>query len=113
MAFSEFESARLTRLLNAWCDAVPMRVRDQLRRGFRIVGHEVVIFESRPHFQPPHEWHDYDIAKFRYVRAANEWRLFCRFRDGRWRAYAPMASAATFDALFAEVQRDPTHIFWG
>jgi hypothetical protein len=37
----------------------------------------------------------------------------CRFRDLRWRAYEPLPSASTFDALFAEVRRDPTGIFWG
>ncbi len=92
---------------------MPARVRDQLRHGFRIGTNDVVSFESRPHFRPPHEWFDHEVAKFRCVRAANEWRLFCKFRDLRWRAYEPFPSAPTFDALFAEVRRDPTHIFWG
>ncbi len=113
MPFSDLERARLSKVLSAWSEEVPARVRDQLRHGFRIGTNDVVIFESRPHFVPPHEWFDHEVAKFRYVRAANEWRLFCKFRDLRWRAYEPLPSAPTFDALFAEVVRDPTHIFWG
>lgn len=113
MPFSELELARLTKILTAWSEDVPHRVRDQLRHGFRIGANDVVIFESRPHFQPPHNWFDHDVAKFRFVRAAKEWRLYCRFRDLRWRAYEPLPSASTFDALFAEARRDPTGIFWG
>lgn len=113
MPFSDIERARLAKVLTAWSEEVPARIRHQLRHGYRIGANDVVIFESRPHFQPPHDWFDHDVAKFRYVRAANEWRLFCRFSDLRWRAYAPFPSAATFDALFDEVRRDPTGIFWG
>jgi hypothetical protein len=113
MPFSDFERSRLTKVLTAWSEELPPRVRDQLRHGFRIGSSDVIIFESRPHFRPPHEWFDIEVAKFRYVSAAGEWRLFCKFRDGRWRAYQPLPSAATFDELFAEVRRDPTGIFWG
>jgi hypothetical protein len=60
MPFSELELARLTKILTAWSEDVPQRVRDQ-----------------------------------------------------RWRANEPLPSANTFDALFAEVRRDPTGIFWG
>jgi hypothetical protein len=88
-------------------------VRDRLRHGFRLGASDVVIYESRPHFMPPHDWFEHEVAKFRYIKAANEWRLYCKCRDLRWRANQPMASADTFEALFTEVRRDPTHIFWG
>lgn len=113
MPFSEFEVARLTKLLTAWSEEVPAHVRDQLRHGFRIGSNDIVIFSSRPHFKPPHQWRDYEVAKFRFVQAAREWRLFCKFRDGRWRAYQPLPSASTFDELFAEVRADPIQVFWG
>ena len=113
MPFSELDRARLTKVLSAWSEEVPPHARDRLRHGFRIGASDVVIFESRPHFLPPHTWHEYEVAKFRFVIAAAEWRLFCKFRDGKWRAYQPLPSAPSFDTLFAEVRRDPTHIFWG
>lgn len=113
MPFSDIELARLTKLLTAWSEEVPVHVRHQLRHGFRIGSNDVIVFESRPHFLPPHAWRDHEVAKFRCVRAAGEWRLFCKFRDGEWRAYQPLPSAPSFDVLFAEVRRDPTGIFWG
>lgn len=113
MPFSDLDRARLTKLLTAWSEEVPVHVRDRLRHGFRIGTNDVVIFASRPYFRPPHDWMDHEVAKFRYVAAAGEWRLFCKFRDGRWRAYQPLPSAPSFEMLFAEVRRDPTCIFWG
>jgi Protein of unknown function (DUF3024) len=80
---------------------------------FRLGTHDVVLFESRPAFLAPHDWRDEVIAKFRFVSAANEWRLFCQFRDLKWRAYQPLASAPDFETLLQEVDRDPTGIFWG
>lgn len=113
MPFSDLEHARLRKTLTAWAEEVPVHARDQIRHGFRIGANDVVIFETRPHFQPPHEWVELEVAKFRYVRAAKEWRLYCRFRDLRWCAYEPFPSARSFEELFAEVRRDPTNIFWG
>ena len=111
--FSELERARLTKTLKTWANDLPGHFRDQLRRGFRIGRNDVVIYESRPAFLAPHDWKDLEVAKFRFVQAAKEWRLYCQFRDLKWRAYQPLPSADTFDELFAEVQRDPTGIFWG
>ena len=113
MPFSEFDRARLAKLLVAWREELPRHVRHQLQHGFRIGSNDVVIFETRPHFQRTDEWIEHEVAKFRFIRAANEWRLFCKFHDERWRAYAPFPSAQTFEELFDEVRRDPTHIFWG
>lgn len=113
MPFSKIERARLNKILSEWVDEVPMHVRDQLRHGFRIGPNDVVLFENRPGFQAPHDWRDEDVAGFRFVQAAREWRLFCQFRDLKWRAYEPLPSADTFEELFDEVRRDPTGIFWG
>jgi hypothetical protein len=113
MAFSQIERARLKTFLNTWVEEVPVRVRDELRHAYQIGSSDVVIFERRPRFEKPSEWHDSEVAKFRYVKAANEWRLYCQFRDLKWHAYEPLPSARTFEELFAEVRRDPTGIFWG
>jgi hypothetical protein len=64
-------------------------------------------------FQPPHEWRESDVAKFKYVATEKAWRLYCQHSDLRWRAYEALPAARSFDALLAEVADDPTGIFWG
>jgi hypothetical protein len=100
--------------LAAFCDArMPAAVRNKLRVGFRIKGNEVVLFEERPDFRLPNEWHEMAVAKFKYVATRGLWRLYCQHRDLRWHAYQALPAARTFDQLLDEVDADPTGIFWG
>jgi hypothetical protein len=77
MALSEMQRAQVTKRLTSFCDArVPASVRSKLHVGFRLKANEVVLFEERPSFQPPHEWRELDVAKFKYVEAQGAWRLY-------------------------------------
>jgi hypothetical protein len=76
MALSELQQAEIKKCLSAFCEArVRPAVRDKLRIGFRMKGNEVVLFEERPGFQRPQEWHEMAVAKFRYVGTQRLWRL--------------------------------------
>lgn len=114
MALSEIQRADITKRLNAFCGArAPAEVRDKLRLGFRIKGADVVLFEQRPGFQRPDEWHEEVVAKFRYVGTQKLWRLYCQHRDMRWHSYEALPAAGSFSKLLEEVAADPTGIFWG
>ncbi|HEU5153259.1 MAG TPA: DUF3024 domain-containing protein [Gemmatimonadales bacterium] len=114
MALSEIERAVISKRLKAYCDAkVPAHIRNELRLGYRISGHDVVLFEERPALRSPHEWQESPVAKFTFVRARNVWRLFCQHRDLRWHEYQRRPKAKEFDILLQEVDSDPTGIFFG
>ena len=113
MALSDLQRAHVAKKLQAVADRVPKHVRDKLRIEFRFGPSDVVLLENRPYFRDPNRRVEHEVAKFRYVAAADEWRLFCQFRDLKWRAYQPLPSAPDFDTLLDEVNRDPTGIFWG
>ena len=114
MTLSEFQRAEVAKRLGAFASArVPAHARSQVRIGFRIEGNAVELFEERPSFAGPAEWHASDIAKFRWVASRKVWQLFCRFRDGRWHAYEPLPDSPSFAKLLDEVAADPTCIFWG
>ena len=111
---SQVQFALAERLLAPICAPDPdPAVNSKLRLGYRIDGYSVVLYESRPAFRAPHEWHEHDVAKFRFVKSAEVWQLFCQFRDLKWRSYEPLPEAADLETLVSEVQRDPTGIFWG
>jgi len=68
MALSEIQEAEVKRRLGAFCEArVPAAVRNKVRVGFRITGTDVILFEQRPGFQRPQEWHEMAVATFKYV----------------------------------------------
>jgi hypothetical protein len=110
---SDIHVARARALLAPLC--APHRdpsVNARLRYGYRFEGPAVVFFESRPHFITG-EWFDHDIAKFRFTKTTGLWSLYCRFSDLKWRGYEPLPVSADLADLVAEVQRDPTCIFFG
>ena len=100
--------------LRRYCDRrIPMHIRDQVRLAFRIDGNAVDLFEERPAFNDPSRWIEIPVARFRYFSGLNEWRLFWRDRNGRWHTYDRVLPAERFQDLLAEVDEDPTCIFWG
>jgi Txe/YoeB family toxin of Txe-Axe toxin-antitoxin module len=114
MALTLLQEAQISNQLSGYCqDRVPVRVRNQVRLGFRIDGHAVELLESRPGFDDPRVWREHGIAKFRYVASRRVWRLYCQYRDLKWHEYQPRPTARSFAELLDEVDRDPTGIFWG
>jgi len=104
---------RATRALTAYCNDVPERARDRIRFGFRLKGNAIVLFESHPYFQNRKRWIDHPVAKFRFYASRGEWHLYWMDRSLKWRLYEWFAPRRTFSPLLAEVERDPTFLFWG
>jgi hypothetical protein len=59
------------------------------------------------------EWSRLPIARLRYSPTHAEWTLFWCDRNLHWHRYDGIAPAAHVDPLLAEIDADPTAIFWG
>lgn len=111
---SELQRAQAQQLLARRCQPSPdPRVRAQPRIGYRFEGSSVVLFEARPHVEPPHAWREHAVARFRYVKSRHVWQLFCVHRDLRWHTYQRLPESPDLAPLVAEVDQDPTGLFWG
>ena len=108
----EAQRAEAERLLIPLCHVEP-HAGDRLRIAFRFDGPAVILFESRPRFQKPLEWGTQDVAKFRYVKQHDVWRLFCQHSDLRWHTYEALPEANSLAQLVLEVEDDQYGIFWG
>jgi hypothetical protein len=107
----ETDIARVQR----WCRArVPERVRNQVRVEADVADRYLTIVECRPPWRAEagSEWTRFPIARLRYTRASGLWSLFWRDRNLRFHEYDLVAPTASIDDLLAEVDRDPTAIFW-
>jgi DUF3024 family protein len=114
MGIPDTQRRAISTLLTDYCAPHPSpEVRRQLRHGFEMGPHQVILFEERPRFDHPKEWLRQDVAKFRWYQSRREWHLYCQFRDLKWRSYEPRPWARRFETLLAEVETDPTGIFWG
>lgn len=118
MTVSVAEQAKLKAidLVSEFCEnGVPDRVLDQVRLEFTTRGNSLTIIERRvpwPAEAGP-EWSSLKIAQLRYDPGSNTWSLFCRDRNERWWEYDNIGPTADVSPLLAEIDADPTCIFWG
>ncbi len=108
----EIDVARVQR----WCRArTPDHVRDEVRVEADVADRHVTIVECRPPWRADFgpEWTRFPIARLRYVKATGLWSLFWRDRHLKFHAYDRTPASANVEELLAEVDRDPTAIFWG
>jgi Protein of unknown function (DUF3024) len=104
------------RAVEAYCNSrVPEDLRDQVRIECGRRGKSVTIVERRPPWHPDMgtEWTTSRVAQLRYDDSARTWSLYCADRNGRWRHYPEVRPSRTVETLLAEIEADPTGIFWG
>jgi DUF3024 family protein len=116
MTLPQSERRDVEVLLQAYCDRrVPEHLRHQVTIAFKIRGETATILERRPPLRSTRrkEWTEVPVAQFRRDSEAGRWRLYCADRNSRWHAYPAIQPAKSLTTLLAEVDRDPTGIFWG
>lgn len=112
MALPELDVARVQR----WCaQRVPGHARDQVRVECEVAPRHLTIVERRPPWRADlgPDWTSFPIARLRYTAANRTWTLYWRDRNLRFHRYDLLAPSARIDDLLAELNRDPTAIFWG
>ena len=114
MAFTEIELAQIEEVVGTFCERrTPVEKRDKLRFEYSVRRHDVELVEVRPHWLNPGEEIRSGVAKFKFVRSANEWRLFWMRADLKWHSYEPLLSSRDLRELLAEVNEDPHACFFG
>ena len=99
-----------------YCESkIPAQHRDEIRVECDVRGKNLTIFECRPPWTPElgTDWTRQPVAQLRYEPADHHWRLYCADRNGRWHFYEMVEPTPTVDDLLAEIDADPTGIFWG
>jgi hypothetical protein len=112
MALPELDVARVRR----WCVArVPEHARRQVSVECQAAPRHLTIVERRAPWREEcgPEWTTFPIARVRYTVADRSWTLYWRDRNLRFHLYDLVAPSNRVDDLLAEIDRDPTSIFWG
>ena len=53
------------------------------------------------------------IARLRYTKGRKEWAIYWRDRNLKFHVYDLVDPTANVESLLAEIDSDPTAIFWG
>jgi len=115
MAIPELVRKADVKHVEALCDRVPPHVRDEVRLEYAVRGNAITIVERRPPSHPGlgPEWTSMKIAQLRYEPRDLTWTLYCCDRNERWFAYYDVEPSRDVALLVAEIDEDPTGIFWG
>ena len=107
--------ARVQRWIDDRNDNLPERARGLIRYELDLTDRAVTILECRPPWKPGYgpEWTRFPIARLRYTKTSGEWSLYWRDRNLRFHEYDLAVPTPHVDELIAEIERDPTSIFWG
>jgi len=93
---------------------IPPDVLDKVNLSYKIRGNSVTVFENRAPWHPDmKEWTSMPIAQMRFDEKTGEWTLFCADRNDKWHEYYDMEPTKDIDKILAEINEDPTGIFWG
>lgn len=115
MSLPEVLRESVRRTLEGYCEKrVSPDVRHKVRLVVDIQGPRATIYEERPPWSRQGDsWTRGPVARFRYVAKDKLWTLYWSDRNGKWHLYEGVRPSPTIDRLLAEVNRDPTGIFWG
>ena len=100
--------------IRKYCEGrVPHRLRDEVRVEADVRGKSVTILDCRPPWHPNlTDWSRVRVAQLRYDPSDRRWTLYWADRNSRWHLY-DLIDPGTVDELLAEIDQDPTCIFWG
>ncbi|MCU1380430.1 MAG: hypothetical protein JWN29_3413 [Acidimicrobiales bacterium] len=101
--------------IHRFCEEqTPPEHRQQMRLEATIRGNSVTIAECRPPWDGTSgEWIRQPVAQLRYEPDSGRWSLHWADRNSRWHPYDDLGPTKDVGRILAEVERDPTCIFFG
>lgn len=112
----ETDVARVKRWAQARNDELPERAVGLIRFEIDVGDRALTIRECRPPWRdddPDRPWTRRGVARLRYTQKRREWTLYWCDRNLKFRLYDLVDPTPNVEALLAEVDADPTCIFWG
>ena len=114
MPFSDMEATWIQTFVGRLCKKrSPQQLTDQLALAYRFQGQSVLLYERRRPRKSPGELTETPVAKLKFVRSRNEWRLYWMRANGRWDRYETKTECSDLRGLLAEVDRDVDGCFFG
>lgn len=94
---------------------VPEDALHQVRLEHEVRGRSITIIERRAPWSPDHgpEWSSNPRAQIRWDADRKRFTLYCQASNDRWHVYEPLEPQRHIDPILAEIDEDPTCIFWG
>jgi len=109
MPLPQEELELVKELLGRFCQA---RSGSSVRVEFTIKGNRVTLIETRPLFIDPAIMNSVYVAQFEFSPKLHNWTLHWYDRKNKRQPYPTGRNRDDFEKLIAEVNADPTGVFW-
>jgi len=116
MAFTDDQIAEFTGMIEDYFWSrrrPPLNLRDKIREGQRITDNAVELFFVRPLWNDPERQVEEPIAKARYVKSRDVWKIYWMRADCKWHSYPPVPEVKTFEEFLFLVEEDANACFFG
>ncbi len=115
MPLPETDIARVRRSIKAMNDAIPADVKDLVHYEIDVDARAITIVECRPPWAEDlgPEWSRCPIVRLRYTQTRREWQIYWCDSNSKFHVYDLVPPTPDIDRLLAEIEADPTCIFWG
>ena len=91
----------------------PIEIRDQLDIDYSYKNNTLEIFEIRPRFDNKKIYHNISIAKAKFVKSQNCWKIYWMRASGKWVGYDPISNIFSISDVLKEIEDDRHGCFWG
>ena len=110
MAIPDVELQPILTLLSEVCTR--QTIPDEAIVSVALHGNKVNLVESRRMFIDPREWFECGVAQLEFSPKTNSWTLYWFDLKNKRHQYPAGRNKDTPEKLVAEIDRDPTGIFW-
>lgn len=115
MALPETDLARVRRWVAGQNERIGEHIAE-MRVEMDVDSLAITILKCRPPWDEAAKdanWTRQEIARLRYTSSRKEWTLYWPDRNSRFHLYDQLEPAPNVARLLAEIDADPSCIFWG
>jgi hypothetical protein len=111
----ETDVARVKRWVTARNEKMSPRVAEQLRYELDVAARAVTLVERRSPWREDlgPDWWRRPVARLRYTKVHRDWTLYWHDSDDKFHVYPFADPTPNVETLLAEIDADPTCLFWG
>jgi len=91
----------------------PVNIRNDLDIGYSFVDYTLEVFEIRPKWDNPSVKSNSSIAKTKFIKSKNIWKVYWMRGSGKWQLYSPYEECKSLNEFFKILKEDKHHCFWG
>ena len=115
MAFSNDELGEIDAIVGHWClSRVKPELKSKIDYDYEIDDQAVTLLEVRPAWRgAPGEKTRLPVAKFKYFKTSELWKIYWMRRTGKWQLYKPDGLHYELDDALVAVERDDFGCFFG